>query len=52
METVTLAGGIMCPASPSFYSNPQTIEEAVQTVTNRIIDLTGLSNASYRWGNK
>lgn len=50
METVTLAGGIICPASPSFYSNPKTIEEAVQTVTNRIIDLTGLNSASYRWG--
>jgi 4-hydroxy-3-polyprenylbenzoate decarboxylase len=50
METVTLAGGIICPASPSFYSSPKTIEEAVQTVTNRIIDLTGLNNASYRWG--
>jgi 4-hydroxy-3-polyprenylbenzoate decarboxylase len=50
METVTMAGGIICPASPSFYSGPKTIEEAVQTVTNRIIDLAGLNNASYRWG--
>src|SRR6476620_11947127 len=39
METVTLAGGIICPASPSFYSLPKSIEEAVQTVTNRVIDL-------------
>ncbi len=50
METVTLAGGIICPASPSFYSNPKSIEEAVQTVTNRVIDLVGLNNSSYRWG--
>ncbi|HUQ96521.1 MAG TPA: UbiX family flavin prenyltransferase, partial [Chitinophagaceae bacterium] len=28
METVTLAGGIICPATPSFYSKPTTIEEA------------------------
>jgi 4-hydroxy-3-polyprenylbenzoate decarboxylase len=27
METVTLAGGIICPATPSFYSVPKTIEE-------------------------
>jgi 4-hydroxy-3-polyprenylbenzoate decarboxylase len=50
METVTLAGGIICPASPSFYSNPKTIEEAAQTVVNRVIDLIGLSSSSFRWG--
>ena len=50
METVTLAGGIICPASPSFYNNPQTIEEAVQTIINRIIDLINLNNSSFRWG--
>ena len=51
METVTLAGGIICPATPSFYSKPQTIEEAAQTVVDRVIDLAGLSNSSFRWGN-
>jgi flavin prenyltransferase len=50
METVTLAGGIICPATPSFYSNPKTIEEAAQTVVDRVIDLTGLSSSSFRWG--
>jgi 4-hydroxy-3-polyprenylbenzoate decarboxylase len=50
METVVLAGGIICPASPSFYSNPKTIEEAALTVVDRAIDLAGLSNQSFRWG--
>jgi 4-hydroxy-3-polyprenylbenzoate decarboxylase len=50
METVTLAGGIICPATPSFYSNPRTIEEAVLTVVDRVIDLTGLNSSSFRWG--
>lgn len=50
METVTLAGGIICPATPSFYSRPQTIEEAVLTVVDRVIDLTGLNSSSFRWG--
>jgi flavin prenyltransferase len=50
METVTLAGGIICPASPSFYSKPQSIEEAAATVVDRVIDLVGLSNDSFRWG--
>jgi len=49
MQTVTEAGGIICPAIPSFYSKPQTIEELAMTVVNRIIDLVGLANESYRW---
>lgn len=50
METVTLAGGIICPASPSFYSRPQTIEEVVSTVTDRVLDLAGFSVQTFRWG--
>ncbi|TXB67209.1 UbiX family flavin prenyltransferase [Vicingus serpentipes] len=51
MKTVTEAGGIICPATPSFYSQPKTIEEVAQTVVSRIIDLIGLENETYRWGN-
>ena len=51
METVTLAGGNICPATPSFYSKPQTIEELAYTVVHRILDLAGLKANSYRWGN-
>jgi len=50
METVTLAGGIICPATPSFYSKPQTMEEIAMTVVNRILDLAALKNPSFRWG--
>jgi 4-hydroxy-3-polyprenylbenzoate decarboxylase len=50
METVTLAGGIICPATPSFYSLPKTVEDIAATVIDRIIDLAGLDNSSYRWG--
>src|SRR6476659_9478872 len=50
METVTLAGGIICPASPSFYSNPQTFEQLAATVTDRALDLAGIDITSYRWG--
>jgi 4-hydroxy-3-polyprenylbenzoate decarboxylase len=49
MQTVTEAGGIICPAIPSFYSKPTTIEELAMTVVNRVIDLVGLDNESYRW---
>jgi 4-hydroxy-3-polyprenylbenzoate decarboxylase len=50
METVTLAGGIICPATPSFYSKPATIEEAAATVVDRVIDLAGLQINTFRWG--
>jgi 4-hydroxy-3-polyprenylbenzoate decarboxylase len=50
METVTLAGGIICPASPSFYGQPTTIEEVAGTVIDRVLDLSGLEWHSFRWG--
>jgi len=52
METVTLAGGIICPASPSFYSQPKSIEELAATVTDRVLDLAGLDIKTFRWGGK
>ncbi len=51
METVTLAGGIICPATPSFYSQPETIEALAATVVDRVLDLAGLPVTTYRWGN-
>ena len=52
MEQVTLAGGIVCPATPSFYSMPSTIEELAATVVDRVLDLAGIDINSYRWGNQ
>lgn len=50
MKTVTEAGGIICPATPSFYSQPTSIEAVAKTVVDRVIDLIGLDSKSYRWG--
>lgn len=50
METVTLAGGIICPATPSFYSVPKSIEEVAATVTDRVLDICGFDIKTYRWG--
>ena len=50
METVTVAGGIIAPATPSFYSNPCTIEEVAATVVDRVLDIAGLEIDSFRWG--
>jgi flavin prenyltransferase len=49
MKTVTENGGIICPACPSFYSNPQTLEEIVATVVDRVLDLAGFELKTYRW---
>jgi len=50
MKTITEAGGIICPASPSFYSRPQTMDALAATVTDRVLDLAGLDLKTYRWG--
>ena len=50
METVTLAGGIIAPATPTFYSKPTTIEQIAATVIDRVLDLAGLEINTYRWG--
>lgn len=50
METITQAGGIICPASPSFYSNPKTFEELATTVTDRVLQLAGINKKGYQWG--
>jgi 4-hydroxy-3-polyprenylbenzoate decarboxylase len=51
MQTVTEAGGIICPATPSFYSRPATVEEVAATVVDRVLDLAGFDISTYRWGN-
>jgi len=49
MKKLTLAGAIICPATPSFYSNPKTIDDLVMTVVERIIDLAGFDSNGFRW---
>lgn len=49
MKKLTLAGAVICPATPSFYSNPKTIDDLVMTVVNRIIDLAGFDSNGFRW---
>lgn len=50
METVTLAGGVVCPMTPSFYSKPGSLEDVAMTVVNRLVDLIGLEQDTFRWG--
>jgi len=52
MRKITEAGGIICPATPSFYSKPQTFEHLASTVIDRVLTLSGLKNKAYSWGDK
>ncbi|MBK7965803.1 MAG: UbiX family flavin prenyltransferase [Bacteroidetes bacterium] len=49
MRTITIAGGIIVPASPSFYSKPNSFEKLAATVIDRALDLAGFENITYRW---
>jgi flavin prenyltransferase len=50
MTAVTEAGGIICPATPSFYSRPGSIDDVVDTVVHRVLQLAGVPVESYKWG--
>ena len=49
MEALTLAGAVICPATPSFYNKPATIDDLVMTVVDRVITLAGFEGDSYHW---
>lgn len=49
MTTLTEAGAIIIPASPSFYSHPTDIEQATMTIVERIIKLAGISMPHYEF---
>ena len=50
MELLLLAGAVLLPANPAFYSQPKTIEEVADTVVARVLDHLGIENRlSPRW---
>jgi len=50
MTSLTEAGAVVLPASPSFYSKPKTIEEAAATVVERILKVAGIDYDGFSWG--
>lgn len=52
MTTLTEAGAIILPATPSFYSLPQDVESLCQTVTERVTAMLGLECKRYEWGER
>ena len=50
VTAVTEAGAVVMPASPSFYSRPQTVGEVADTVVFRILDHLGIPHPNaFRW---
>jgi len=50
MELLVLAGATILPANPSFYTQPQTIEQVIDTVVARVLDHVGLPHKlTVRW---
>ena len=50
MTTLTEAGAIIIPASPSFYFCPETIEELCLTISERAVGLAGVEVSHREWG--
>ncbi len=50
MKAVAEAGGIICPASPSFYGGEESSKEILETVVNKVLSLASFSFESFRWG--
>ncbi len=50
MVKLTEAGAIICPAIPSFYSQPKSIDDVIRTVTDRALKVIGLDAGGFRWG--
>lgn len=50
MTTLTEAGAIILPASPSFYFNPATVEELCLTTSLRALEMAGVEVDHRHWG--
>lgn len=49
MTLLSEAGAVIATASPSFYSHPERIDDLVDTVVNRVLDLAGIENNGFKW---
>jgi 4-hydroxy-3-polyprenylbenzoate decarboxylase len=50
MRNITEAGGIIAPLSPGFYMQPKSIDDLVDFVAGKLVDLVGVEhNLPVRW---
>ena len=51
LTTLAEAGAMVMPAMPAFYTHPESVEDMVDFVAGRVLDLCGIDNALLpRWG--
>ena len=50
LQRLATAGAIIAPMSPGFYFLPQTVEEIVDFMAGRLVDLLGIPHDLPRWG--
>lgn len=49
MTTLAEAGAVIMPASPSFYSHPQTVEQVAATIVERAVAHLGIDRPHYKF---
>jgi flavin prenyltransferase len=53
MAAITEAGGVVVSAAPGFYNHPQTMEDLIDFVVGKVLDVMGVGHELVeRWGHK
>lgn len=53
MAQITEAGGIVISAAPGFYNHPETMEDLIDFVVGKVLDVMGVGHELVeRWGHK
>jgi flavin prenyltransferase len=53
MRTITLAGGIVCPTNPGFYLKPENVQDVVNFMVGKVLDLLKIEHGLVkRWGDE
>jgi 4-hydroxy-3-polyprenylbenzoate decarboxylase len=53
MAAITEAGGVVVSAAPGFYNHPQTMDDLIDFVVGKVLDVMGVGHELIeRWGHK
>ncbi len=53
MRSVLLAGGILVPPVPAFYTYPKTVEDIIDFITGKILNILDIPHSLFEaWGSK
>ena len=53
MTAITEAGGVVISAAPGFYNHPKTMDDLIDFVVGKVLDVMGVSHELVeRWGHK